>query len=802
MTVGQDTRSGLVRFGVFEADLKSGELRKNGLKVRLPGQPFEVLALMLERPGEVVTREELQKRLWPDGTFVDFDHSLNNAINKIREALGDSAESPRFVETRSRRGYRFIAPVETRVLRVAQVPSDAGTGTSLDLSVSQPVERSSQLSENEADIEPPVPAGPVTVRKPHWLSQRRKVLVAILALFLLVALLFWWLPPRPTPLGQPLLTRLTSDPGLTTDAVVSPDGKLIAYASDRGGSNLDIWIRQVSGGDPLRLTQDPADDHQPSFSPDGSQIVFRSEREGGGIYIVSALAGDDRLLTPKGRNPRFSPAGDWIAFWDGALVGAAQGAQSGRIYLLPSTGGSPRQIEANVISAGCPIWSPDGNHLLFYGNAQLTTALFTPTSDWWVWPVAGGNAVKTGAFEVFAAEKISLTLPSPVPGPSEWRDDQVFFSAKTGDSVNLWQVSISPKNWQVTGPAHRLTTGPGLEIRPSLAKTGLLVFSSLVENADIWSLPIEASQGRVKGPLEQLTRDLAADYSPSISADGRKLAFVSLRSGNQDIWMKDLEIGKERPLTDSPAVETSPRISPDGTLVSYSIVATRDDKGPGVTYLAPSKGGLHQKLCDGCGWPWGWSHDNGVVFLKRCWSGDLPPVKQDWTPEGDRGMRLIKVASGTVSDYLQSSNSSLWNAQLTTDGRWITFNAMDRQASQLRLSVVAARFQLEIPPKESDWIQVVRDSHWNDKPRWSPDGNRIYFVSDRDGFACLWMQQVEPETKQPVGPPSHLYHLHEARRSIQNVGAALMDISVSPDKIVLNLGEVTGNIWMTQLPGN
>src|SRR6476620_2064646 len=155
MTVGQDTRSGLVRFGVFEADLKSGELRKNGLKIRLPGQPFEVLAAMLERPGEVVTREELQKRLWPDGTFVDFDHSLGNAINKIREALGDSAESPRFVKTLSRRGYRFIARVETLDLPVAQVSSDAGRGSSLGAAVTRPSEPSSQLSENKAVMEAP-----------------------------------------------------------------------------------------------------------------------------------------------------------------------------------------------------------------------------------------------------------------------------------------------------------------------------------------------------------------------------------------------------------------------------------------------------------------------------------------------------------------------------------------------------------------------------------------------------------------------------------------------------------------------
>ena len=100
----------LVRFGTFEVDLQAGELRKSGLKLKISGQPFQVLAILLERHGEVVTRNELQKRLWPD-TFVDVDHNLNTSINKIREVLGDSAESPRFVETLPRRGYRFIAPV-------------------------------------------------------------------------------------------------------------------------------------------------------------------------------------------------------------------------------------------------------------------------------------------------------------------------------------------------------------------------------------------------------------------------------------------------------------------------------------------------------------------------------------------------------------------------------------------------------------------------------------------------------------------------------------------------------------------
>src|ERR1019366_8116640 len=102
----------LVRFGAFELDLRTGELRKHGIRLKLQDQPFQVLQALVERPGELVTREDLQRKIWADGTFVDFDQSLNRAVNKVREALGDTAENPRYIETMARRGYRFIAPVE------------------------------------------------------------------------------------------------------------------------------------------------------------------------------------------------------------------------------------------------------------------------------------------------------------------------------------------------------------------------------------------------------------------------------------------------------------------------------------------------------------------------------------------------------------------------------------------------------------------------------------------------------------------------------------------------------------------
>lgn len=105
------------RFGVFEADTATGELRKSGIRLRLQDQPFQVLVLMLERPGEILTRDELRQKLWPEGTFVDFDHSLNSIINKLRDVLGDSANNPRFIETLARRGYRFVAPVSLNYTR-------------------------------------------------------------------------------------------------------------------------------------------------------------------------------------------------------------------------------------------------------------------------------------------------------------------------------------------------------------------------------------------------------------------------------------------------------------------------------------------------------------------------------------------------------------------------------------------------------------------------------------------------------------------------------------------------------------
>src|SRR5688572_9941979 len=128
-----------IRFGLFEFDPQSGELRKQGIKIRLQGQPVEILSMLLARPGQLVTREELEKKLWSADTFVDFERSLNAAMKRLRAALGDSAETPRFIETLARRGYRFIAPVDTRGMAPAAPPEPSPPRLSLQRRYVMPV---------------------------------------------------------------------------------------------------------------------------------------------------------------------------------------------------------------------------------------------------------------------------------------------------------------------------------------------------------------------------------------------------------------------------------------------------------------------------------------------------------------------------------------------------------------------------------------------------------------------------------------------------------------------------------------
>lgn len=224
----------IFRFGLFEIDATAGELRKESRPVKLQEQPFQLLLLLVQRAGEVVTREELQRSVWPADTFVDFDHGVNTAVKKIRQALGDSAQNPRFVETLPRKGYRFIAPV----------------------------------SRPEAVAVPAVlPSPPVRWQVPA---------IGVAAL-VLAGGLWYAMRSKPVPVAEiaGVPAPFSSEPGLETDANFSPDGRRVAYSwNGPGRDNFDIYVKETGVETPVRLTSDPGRDYGPAFSPDGSGSRF------------------------------------------------------------------------------------------------------------------------------------------------------------------------------------------------------------------------------------------------------------------------------------------------------------------------------------------------------------------------------------------------------------------------------------------------------------------------------------------------------------------------------------------------
>src|SRR6185295_7412739 len=239
--------SGMIQFGVFEVDQRAGELRRNGARVKLQEQPFQILALLLERPGEVVTREELQGRLWSADTFVDFDHSLNAAVRRLRDALGDSAENPRFVETVARRGYRFLAPVH----------------------------------DTRTAIEPETPV-------PRFHSGRRWWIAAVAATLVLVGLSVGWFVGKRASLASPPTPalaerRLTANPGEypVSAAALSRDGKYLAFSDATG-----FYLRQVDTGETHPLALPEGFKAMPvCWLPDGFHLLVTSpvgpERQSG-----------------------------------------------------------------------------------------------------------------------------------------------------------------------------------------------------------------------------------------------------------------------------------------------------------------------------------------------------------------------------------------------------------------------------------------------------------------------------------------------------------------------------------------
>ena len=753
-----------VRFGVFEVDLQAGELRKSGMKLKLTGQPFQVLTILLDHPGEVVTREELQTRLWPD-TFVDAEHNLNAAINKIREVLGDSAESPRFIETVPRRGYRFIASVEGSALSTA--PERGATP-------------STQSSEA------------VVHREFNGTAKILRYPVITAAALLLVAGTYFLIHNKskaPALPRQRTLTRLTFDDGLQFGATWSPDSRFLAYSSNRGG-RFDIWVQQVSGGEPVQATKGPGDKWQPDWSPDGKYIAYRSEEGDGGLFIIPALGGEglERKIASFGYNPRWSPDSSRLLFQSAEFIGASS------FYVVGVDGETPRQIltkfSGGPYSGHFPIsaaWYPDGQRISVWVWDH-----FDPVS-FWTGPAEEGTAVKS-QISPEILKQIGVVAAGPVV--SEWADDFKFSWAPSGEAIyfertfrgvrNIWRMTVDPKTLQAIA-IDRVTTGSSLDTEFSLSNDGKkLAFTSKTENIRAWMFPFDATRGQVTGSGRPVTTPGTVALRPVLSRDGKKLVFCGNRAGKWGLREVSLSDGREVQIVpNDPYGVDRPQWSPDGTQLAYERTNLTNQQSQLMIWS-------------------GETHNEEPLTTPGHFQGRLPT---DWSPDGkfllmiqdndNTGREIWQLpvaarphAEGVARRIASNPAYDLDDGRYSPDGRWMVFNALRSQPQGLEttLYVMAAT--------GGPWIRITDSQYFVYSPRWSPDGKTIYFISGRSGFFNVWGIRFDPAKGKPVGHPFSVTALNSLSLMVPRHITGSTGLSLTQDRLVLPLSQESGSIWI------
>ncbi len=543
-----------VHFGIFEVDLQSGELRRQGYKVKLQDQPFQVLIMLLERPGEVVVREELQKRLWPADTFVDFERGLNRAINKLREALGDDADTPRYIETLPRRGYRFTAPVERTTVRETE------TGRNR-LMLVQP-----ELPHHVENDAPPAVAG----RKRPYLPW------AIAAAMTVTAVLGYWrgwhssqrVPERP-------LLQFDLDVGAEefSQPAISRDGTRVVFVS-KGALAVRRFDQTkttlIAGTEGAIL---------PFFSPDGKWIGFFA----GGKLEKLALEGGVPVTLCDAARPGGASWGDDDTIVASLTEGLAQ---------IPSAGGSPQSLmakDSDPSSALMNLWPqvlPGGAGVLF----------------------AATNGSVRGSLRILARKNggVKTVVENSTYGRYLASGYLVYYQQGT-----LFAAPLDLNRAQLTGPAVPLLSGVLSSVGDfgraefAVSDTGTVIYRAGAKGRNFvvsWLYP--------SGKLEPILPAPASYLTPRLSPDGTRFATAIVDNGQQNLWVYDLRRETWTRLTSSLSPALLPTWTPDGQFLAFRYGSTL------AWTRADGSGGLERLVdVDSNAGPWSFSADGKWLAL-------------------------------------------------------------------------------------------------------------------------------------------------------------------------------------------
>ena len=528
MSAPVPTAPQVVRFGLFEVDLLARELRRNGIVVRLQDRPFEILCILLERPGDVVTRDEFRQRLWPADTFVDFDPSLNTSVNKLRQALADNAENPRFIATVGRRGYRFIAPATV-----------VKPGSSVDTELATPV------------AEPALPP------KPPGSRTRTDLVLALAAALFAAIFVFVSLAPPPAPKVSNLV-QISHDGLLDPWGRLTSDGARIFYLN-RSGGHWDLMQVPASGGESQPFSEHAQNIRVVDISPDRSLLLafpFHGRSKdlpvsllpvvGGPLRRVGDIVADDAIFSPDGRRIFFDRP-------DGIYSCGLDGSQVKKLVALPGRSEFPR-------------WSSDGRRLRF----TLTDGASGGTSIWEV--SEDGNHLRA----------VPLNLPQRgMACCGRWSADgrYFFFSWNRDGLQTLWALREGGRAW-ISRPARpvQLTFAPNDfgGLIPSAEPTGVFAWSG---NEKIETARYYPATGRVQPLLPGIE-----SINVSLSPDGQSLAF----SKGGDLWRSQSDGDARQPLVSGFAPIDQVAWSPDGKRVLFQ---SSNPGEQGSFFLVPADGG-------------------------------------------------------------------------------------------------------------------------------------------------------------------------------------------------------------------
>jgi Tol biopolymer transport system component len=607
----------------------------------------------------------------------------------------------------------------------------------------------------------------MTTPQPHAV----RVALSCLALGLLLGGLAEWGFGAREARREAQFTPITFDPGVATTPAISPDGKLVAYASDRdGGHNLDLYVQQLRGGDPARLTWTREDESDPSFSGDGTAIAYHSSKDGGGVYLIPSLGGTPRLLAPGGRNPRFSPQGNLVAYWTGLRDGLVDG--QAKTFVVSIAGGEPREIRPDFSAVQRPVWSPDGRRLIVWGVAP-GEGLPADRADFWV----------TG-LERDRAESIGLVGPVSRAGgrlaaieDMSWTEQGLVFSMRVGWVRGVYRCRMSADG-KARGELVRLAGGPATAEFPAVSRDGQMVFASGTERFDVWGLPLDGNRGKALGPHYRISDSTAPAEYPAISPDGRKVLYATPRNGTSQVWMKDLAKGEESVIAPGPNASVPLWVNGDAVVAFVQKLGKRSDE-----YLLDLATGQTRKVYEG-GFFWD-VNPAGTVALAQASDSNRSDILAVDLKTG-RGSAILRALPG----------APLIQAKFSADAVWIVFLA-DTGPGSAQIHAAKGNGFSEI--SRSEWMPVTDGRSKVDKPRFSPDGKLIYFTQDGDGSRGIRAVRFDPRTGETLGDSFPVFDADEPRLKLSGVSPRSLEIGIAKDKLVMLLAESTSNLWTVAL---